>query len=86
MRRPASRLEEHRPRRAEAKGAVRAARDAVRLVRDIMAKDDSGGIRPCGVRDLGAASLSSLPRELKTRNNGPRRQWVFKVTRSYLEL
>ena len=71
MRRPASRLEEHRPRRAEAKGAVRAARDAVRLVRDIMAKDDSGGIRPCGgVRDLGPASLSSLPRELKTRNNG----------------
>eukprot|EP00964_Phaeocystis_antarctica_P161074 scaffold133126_cov63-Phaeocystis_antarctica.AAC.3 len=48
LRRPASRLEEHRPRRAEAKGAVRAARDAVRLVRDIMAKDDSGGIRPCG--------------------------------------
>lgn len=35
------RLEEHRPRRAEAKDAVRAAREAVRLS---VAKDDSSGI------------------------------------------
>jgi hypothetical protein len=40
-RRPARRLEEHRPRRAEAKDVVRAASEAVRLS---VAKDDSGGI------------------------------------------
>ena len=79
MRRPASRLEEHRPRRAEAKGAVRAARDAVRLVRDIMAKDDSGGSteRRCAIFVKFAQRIE---------DGEQRSRWVFKVTRSYLEL